>query len=383
MSTEDLLTATFADYEGLAPDADELLEALRRAAGSRPSRRRHHLVIAASAAGVLVLALALTVIGLKHQRANSPAGPPGSSTQPASDSVSAPSTGQRLLLTCRSVTGASVEPDRQVIQARAAALGARDVTIETVGDRLRVGLTGIASTDVAPLCAFDGVLTVRGVVMAPVPSRCGQNSAPGCSPTAVSDAADQDGFAVPTSDSDYTALTSQQQTDLVQALASFDCGAQHTPATTPYVVQCAPGSTFGLDDNTVAVLLGTRITGSDELASAATTPDSPQGSTVSITLNDAGRQALADYTTAHATSSATLPHIADCGAASSQRCSAYLGIVTDRSVLSAMPINHATLDGTLQVANHLDSHAASALAANLQSGPVPVPLQPATVTATR
>jgi preprotein translocase subunit SecD len=380
MSIEDVLRATFADHEDLAPNADELLDAVRRDALASPRRRHRRVLMLASAAAVVLLAVALTTLGLHRTASRTPAGqtqPPSTASQPAPSGSQTGAPGQALELTCISPSGAPVAADADVMTARASALGAHDVTVTTAGDTLRVTMAGPTASEASLLCGIHGALTVRSLVVTPVPNHCNQSGSPSCSGTSVTDAAASGGFPVPTDPSELDALTAQQRQQLRDALANFDCSTGNADdPSAPFTVACAPGSRYGLTSPAAAVLLGHSVTSSADITAATVSADNSEQSSVNVTLNGTGEQSLANYTNAHADPSATLSTIANCTTTTAPRCASYLVITDGTEVLNTLPVTQPTTGSSLVVLHRSETDTANTYAAALQGGPLPVPLTP-------
>jgi preprotein translocase subunit SecD len=333
----------------------------------------------ASAAAVVLLAVALTTLGLHRTASRTPAGqsqPPSTASQSAPSGSQTGAPGQALELTCVSPSGAPVAADAEVMKARANALGAHDVAVTTAGDTLRITMAGPTPTEASPLCGFDA-LTVRSLVATPVPNHCNQSGSAPCSATSVADAAASGGFSVPTDASEFDALTSQQQQQLRDALANFKCspGKADDPSA-PFAVACAPGSRYGLTSPAAAVLLGHSVTNSADITAATSSPVNSGQSSVTGTLNGTGQQSLANYTHTHADPSATLSTIANCTTTTTPQCASYLVITDGTDVVNTLPVTQPTTGSTLVVLDRLDTDTANTYAAALQGGPLPVPLTP-------
>jgi preprotein translocase subunit SecD len=147
------------------------------------------------------------------------------------------------------------------------------------------------------------------------------------------------------------------------------------------LVACVTGSAGPTGSN--AVLLGPAIVGRTQIDKAiAVPPDAQQGMTewaVAITLSDGGTAWWARYTTAHHTGGdSNVAGVDQCGATGTP-CADYVGVTVDGRLIS-VPVNiEAITGGTTQIAGNFTEVSAKALAASIQSGPLPVPLRAATM----
>jgi preprotein translocase subunit SecD len=190
---------------------------------------------------------------------------------------------------------------------------------------------------------------------------------------------------IPTSDTAFNALPTDQQSAISAALANYNCdSAKDEPdVAKSYFVAC--------DTSGLAYLLGSVIVPGHEISSASSVaPNASTGQldwTVALNLKTSGQTAWGKYTSAHNINGAdvtTAGGTTQCGT-SGTPCADYVGFTLDGVVISA-PVNVSAINGgTTQISGTFTQSTAKTLANQLKYGALPLtftPEQAQTVSAT-
>jgi preprotein translocase subunit SecD len=312
----------------------------------RASRRVRPWALPALAAAVVV-AVTVSAVALVHR------GRPATHRVPAD---TAP--GLHVTLRARTpLSAAELDRARQVIIARAVALGAQGGEVQVVGSHeITAVLPGLAASDVADLGAV-GDLQLRPVVIGAL----GPPPRPGGAQRTV-DPFSSLGFPPPTDTAAWRALSIVQQNAVRAMLEGWDCAnTAPDPADAPTVV-CEPDGT----GQRWKWLLGPAIVTSKDVQSAAVTVTDPQpaypSSTLwqlSVNLKAAAQQQWTSYTAQH--NARVHPNDPN----------AWVAIVDGKEVQS-----HSTpkaVNGAPAIWYTEDQQSAIRLAANLTGGVLPAP----------
>ncbi len=188
--------------------------------------------------------------------------------------------------------------------------------------------------------------------------------------TEVQDPFTKLGFALPTSDTAYAALTTTQQTALTAALANFKCGSKPTDVATKDLAACATdGSGYKFLLGPV-IIAGKQVTGASAVAPDVSGSGGNAEWTVSLDLNGAAQKIWANYTSAHH-SNTTTADPATCSA-STTPCAEFVGFTLDGDVIS-YPHNQDTINGqTTQISGSFTQSSATELADQLKFGALPL-----------
>jgi preprotein translocase subunit SecD len=261
------------------------------------------------------------------------------------------------LITLRSRTAglstAELERARQIINARAAALGAANADVRIVGpDEITASLPGVAASAVGDLGAAD-VLGVRPLIVPPVPlaSRSPGPVAPSHAPRPV-DQWTALGFAPPKDAAAYNALGTSRRSAVQAVINDWDCTNLPLDRAGAPIVACDR-------DGTDKYLLGPVILSGNDVRSARVGALAGSvGWQVFVSLTAFGQQRWSGYTAQHNES-------AQPGAIANQ-----VATTLDGAVIIASTVQE-TITGDTSIASGLDQRAATALAANLTSGSLP------------
>jgi preprotein translocase subunit SecD len=218
----------------------------------------------------------------------------------------------------QSVSAQDLSVTRQILENRANGLGVSEVLMQTAGDRRIVA-------------EFPGVSNPEEVVAALQQTALLEFVDFGTSPVAV-------GTKV---DTDFQTSEGSSVTPTPAVTATAD---PNQPAPTPGASQ--PGTT--------GTVYHTVMTGAD-LKEANVQTDSFGKPAVGFTLSDNGKQIFADYTTSHVNQ--------------------YLGIVLDKTVISAPVVNTPITDGQGIIQGSFTADEANKLAVQLSYGALPVPVK--------
>jgi preprotein translocase subunit SecD len=219
----------------------------------------------------------------------------------------------------QSVSAQDLAITRQILENRANGLGVSEVVMQTAGDRRIVA-------------EFPGVSNPEEVVAALQQTALLEFVDFGSSPVAVGTKIETD---FKTSSSEGSAATATPA-----ATATAD---PNQPAPTPDASQTTPGTVYK-----------TVMTGAD-LKTANVQTDSFGKPAVGFTLSDKGAQIFGDYTTSHT--------------------GQYLGIVLDKTVISAPVVNTPITDGQGIIQGSFTADEANKLAVQLSYGALPVPVK--------
>lgn len=174
-------------------------------------------------------------------------------------------------------------------------------------------------------------------------------------------------FAIPTTDTAYSALTPRQRADLRAALAETDCAAQGG-STAAWRVACDE-TPRGEDIH--AYLLGPAVLGRRDVVRAeAQAPNLGAGGgsaqwTVALALDRAGAARWHSFTNRHNTGGAGTSTSAVGCSPTGVRCADYVAFVVDGSVL-AVPVTQAALGADTTISGDFTAAAARSLAARLR-----------------
>jgi preprotein translocase subunit SecD len=218
----------------------------------------------------------------------------------------------------QSVSAQDLAVTRQILENRANGLGVSEVVMQTAGDRRIVA-------------EFPGVSNPEEVVAALQQTALLEFVDFGTSPVAV-------GSKV---DTDFQTSEASSVTPTPGVTATAD---PNQPAPTPDASQ----------PSTTGTVYHTVMTGAD-LKEANVQTDSFGKPAVGFTLSDNGKQIFADYTSSHVNQ--------------------YLGIVLDKTVISAPVVNTPITDGQGIIQGSFTADEANKLAVQLSYGALPVPVK--------
>ena len=192
---------------------------------------------------------------------------------------------------------------------------------------------------------------------------------PSATPTAATVAETKDpftklGFALPTSEAAFDALTPTRQQQLSAALENFKCGSKPTDTPTAVLAGCGVGGA-------PKYLLGPVIVAGKEISSAAAVAPSSNnfGWSISIDLKSAGQARWATYTNEHHSTDSTADPTT-CSPTTTP-CAEFVAFTLDGDVISA-PHNEATINGTTSVTGQYTQTSAQQLANQLKYGALPL-----------
>jgi preprotein translocase subunit SecD len=312
-----------------------------RPAGSS-SRIKPWLVPALAAAVVIALTVGSLLVLRRQPQSAAPAGGRGTS------------------ITLRAHSGglsaADLAKARQVIKARAMALGAKDPDVRITGpDEITAFLPGVAAGQVGALGTVDAY-QVRPFVIMLIGSK--SPLLPSGRPPQVIDQWKSLGFAPPKDSVAYRALSPAQQHAVGAVITNWDCHNLPLDRADAPIVTCDPrGGKY---------LLGPPIlTGKDVRSSAVVTPPTPQNpprTEVSVILSAAGQQRWKAYAAQH---NRTL-HPAD--------MANLVANLLDYRVAQLYLTDDGTKTGDMVIWSGDSTEKVDAtLAANLTGGPLPAP----------
>lgn len=345
---EDRLTAAFTDTarrnlpDGTTPPP------FRRPAiiHESPGRIRSWAVPALAAAVVVALAVGVVML------TNPASGNHGSSAA-ANRAVG---TYVTLRTQTKGLSAAELQQARQVIAARAAALGSRHADVRVVGsDEITAFLPGVTAGDVAGLGAVDAV-EFRPLITEPISSPAPKTSKTIVTgPAPVVDPWASLGFPPPTDAAAYNALNPNRQNAVRAVLHGWNCFDVPLDRTDAPIVVCDQG-------RTMRYLLGPAIFPPGQINSAAASPPSAGqvGWQVIVGLKATGQRLWSDYTAKHNESE----HPGD--------LANQVATTVDGEVMVASTIQ-STINGNTSVAGNFTSLSANLLAANLTGGVLPAP----------
>ena len=359
MRTETDLRAAYAHLADHHPRVDDLHIRTSDRTSHAPARRRG-LVASAIALAAVVAAVIVAIVVVTDRNG-------GGGTQPASGPqiVCAPGAGQ-------TPSASQLDSDRQTILDRLTRLGIRDGTVHVnATDELVITAPGITAAQAAGLCA-EHRLELRPLV-APAVQVSGSTSTSDDPLAGLP-------FEAPTSDADYDRLPPAQQNLLTTALKHAACTSLHTPPPTSDRVVC---DTQGSPP--IALLLGPTIVDGTQVETATAIPPDASVSgaaqwAVAITLEAGGQAKWSSYTAAHNTGGNGDPASSVMTCRRTQTpCADFVAFVLDGSVVS-VPFNLDAITGsTTQITGALTQDAATALAAQIATGRLAVPLRTVSV----
>ncbi len=175
------------------------------------------------------------------------------------------------------------------------------------------------------------------------------------------------GFALPTTDVQFNALPTTQQSQLAAALQRFKCGSKPDDIPGQPLAAC--------DRSGLKYLLGPVIVAGSQIQTAGVQAPSSQSSLwqVSLTLKDSGDKAWSKYTGAHHSDPGTVPPLQSCSAATTP-CAEYVGFTLDGDVVST-PHNQAVISGIATlISGDFTQKTATELANQLKYGALPLSL---------
>jgi len=255
----------------------------------------------------------------------------------------------------KGLSAAGLARARQVIKARAAALGATNADVRIAGpDEITAFLPGVTANKVGALGTVDA-LEARPLIVPPVPLA---SKSPGpAAPSHATRTVDQWrslGFSPPKDAAAYTALSASQRIAVLAVVNAWD--GTDLPRERPGapIVTCDR-------DRTSRYLLGPAIISGNDVRSATTqAPIGSVGWQVFVSLSAAGQQRWTGYTAQHNESDhpgALANEVAD---------------IVDGVVVVASTIQE-TIVGDTSIASGFDQQSATTLAANLTAGQLPAP----------
>ena len=243
----------------------------------------------------------------------------------------------------------------------------------TTGPKSSASPNGLVDANRAAAPPSTGSATGR--TTAPVTTTSAKTTPAGATPSATAGATAPPGdpfknlgFALPTSDTAFSALTPARQAALKAALANFDCSTRPADVPTEPLPACDNGT-----PPTAKYLLGPVIVAGTEISSAGAVAPSANGNsswTVSINLKSKGQTAWANFTGAHH-SSASTDNAGTCSATTTP-CADYVGFTLDGAVIGAPPQTESTINGTTQVSGQFSESTAKDLANDLKYGALPL-----------
>jgi len=194
------------------------------------------------------------------------------------------------------LSAAELDRARQVIIARAVALGAKGGEVQVVGsDEITASLPGLAASDVTDLGAV-GDLQLRPLVVGAVGSPTSQPAGPTATTGGARRTVDPFsslGFPPPTDAAAWRALSIDQQNAVRDMLERWDCANAAPDRADAPTVLCE-------QDKGMKYLLGPAIVTSKDVQSTAVTAyPGPAGWQLSVNLNAAGQQRWTGYTAKH------------------------------------------------------------------------------------
>jgi preprotein translocase subunit SecD len=300
------------------------------------------ILVAAVVVALTVGALALTRRGQQH------------SAPPAG---TGPSTFVTLRSRTAGLSAAELAKARQIISARAAALGAVNADVRIAGpDEITASLPGVSAGDVGDLGAVDA-LSARPLIVPPVPlaTRSPGPAAPSHAPRTV-DQWRSLGFVPPKDAAAYNALSASRRSAVQAVVNAWDCTDLPLDRAGAPIVSCDR-------DRTSKYLLGTAIISGSDVRSATTqAPIGSVGWQVFVSLTAGGQQRWTGYTVQHNVSVQPI-------AIANQVATVLDGVVVIASTIQE------TIVGDTSIASGLDQRSATALAANLTAGSLPAPFE--------
>jgi preprotein translocase subunit SecD len=255
------------------------------------------------------------------------------------------------------LSAAELDRARQVIIARAVALGAQGGEVQVVGsDEITTSLPGLAASDVTDLGAV-GELLLRPLIVASVGSPTSQPAGPTATTGGARRTVDPFsslGFPPPTDAAAYRALSIVQQNAVRDMLEGWDCANAPLDRADAPTVLCE-------QDEGMKYLLGPAIVASKDVQSTAVTAyPGPAGWQLSVNLKAAKQQQWTSYTAQH--NEQAHPHDA-----------ANIFVTTvDGKVVQAHMIQE-TINGAIAIWYTPDQRSETRLAANLTGGVLPAP----------
>jgi preprotein translocase subunit SecD len=348
-SVESQLTAALADTARRnLPDATVPPPFRQPAAPESPRRIRPWALPALAAA--VVVAVTVSAVALANRG------------RPATHQVPAGTTSGSFvtLRAQRSLSAAELDRARQILIARAVALGAKGGEVQVVGTQeITLSLPGVVPADVGDLGApyalqFRPMITnstVRAVSPSPSPSPESSSAS-----RRVVDQWKSLGFPPPKDIAAYIALSPAQQHAVQVVLKNWDC--RNAPLDLPGAPIVACDQT-----HTNKYLLGAAIVPSDQFQSASVTSPGQRsfGWGVDVHLKAAGDRQWTDYTSQHNEDlhpGDTANVVAD---------------VLDGDVLVASTIESPIIAGYTEIAPDLTERTATRLAGFLSAGVLPAP----------
>ncbi|PZS16785.1 MAG: hypothetical protein DLM57_09625 [Pseudonocardiales bacterium] len=333
--------------------------------GAAPPHRRRMRVALGAASGIAA-AVAATLVAVQLGGSG-----PHHRPQPATAAAGV----QIVCQATQPATTAQLQADAAVIARRVNGLVPDGGTVRVQDSKsLVITLPKGPAGSAQSLCA-QTQLDMRPLVMPAV------NVNPGSAATRNRNPLHALTFAIPTTDTAFALLSPAQQAQLKAALAQVDCGwaAGQSRTEASFALACNAG-----DKKTAqqAYLLGPVVVPGREIASAtAQAPNVSEGQTewvVALNLRPNGQASWAKYTGAHNVAGNQTPSAAECGAGTTP-CADYVGFVLDGAALS-VPVTQEQIIGPTQINGNFTEVSAKALAGQLSSGTLTVPLRVASTT---
>jgi hypothetical protein len=311
---------------------------------SRPTGRIRTWALPVLAAAVVVAVTVALIVPNRGKHYSAP---------PAGDG---PGTLVTLRARTEGLSTADLHKARQIISARAAALGAEHADVRIVGpDEIAAFLPGVATNAIGDLGAVNA-LQIRPLVWFP-PMALGTPATP--KPTGIPRVVDpwkSLGFAPPKDEAAYGALSRAQRIAVQAVINNWHCGDLPLDRASEPIVTCD-------QDRNFKYLLGPVIVASNEIESVV--PAANQDAIayqwqIAVKPNPAGSRRLIEYTAQH--NEIVRPNdMAD-----------WIVDTLDSVVIGQSPGMKPITDGTF-AAGIFDQRGAGVLAANLTAGPLPAP----------
>ncbi len=183
-------------------------------------------------------------------------------------------------------------------------------------------------------------------------------------------------FTIPTTDAQYTALTSAQQSALSSAMTQFKCSSK--PADDAKAQTLLACDTSVDKSASTVTLLGPIIVPGTEISSAsAVAPGSQLGQVgwqVTLSLKSSGQAAWAKWTEAHniGSTDTTTADISTCNSSGATACSDFVAFTLDGVVVST-PVTESTINGDTTISGSgFTEDSTKQLAQELNYGALPL-----------
>jgi preprotein translocase subunit SecD len=207
----------------------------------------------------------------------------------------------------------------------------------------------------------------------PSPAPASSVPPPPCTDTPFA-ALESSGVTIPTSEAELSTLPAATQTQITQAMSSFNCAAARDSAAEPdlpnkYYLACD-------DKSQLVYLLGSVIVPGREISTAsAVAPNIANGQTqwtVSLELKSGGQSAWGKYTTAHNVNGKDTGANPTTCSPTTIPCADFVAFTLDGNVISA-PVNESGINGgATQITGNFTQASANDLANKLKYGALPL-----------